>query len=267
MPITSRLYIFEDGGAVKRVPKRIQDALVFGEDAIPEYAGTRQRIATAIIENQNGKPVRILDASGTYWTFDAQGKIHQDLHNSVAAALELHDNAARASRAKVVDLRPQLKKKEWEAKNRWDLSKEDLDRIAADLWPSVAALDDIKPVKGKAQKKPPLTYEAKDAIRELDHKLDMIRFSVRQLSETALKGFSFEARRHGEFSLELKPVWQAVAAVADHYRELKARHRTGRGAWYAVVRLYHKEGGELGGMVEIDMRHEFCPNRKGRSKL
>jgi hypothetical protein len=33
MPITSRLYVFEESGAVKRVPKRIQDALVFGDDA------------------------------------------------------------------------------------------------------------------------------------------------------------------------------------------------------------------------------------------
>jgi hypothetical protein len=103
MPITSRLYVFEESGAVKRVPRRIQDALVFGEDAIPEYAGTRQRIATAIVENENGKPVRILDASGSYWTFDSDGKIHRDLHNSLAAAMELGDNAARASRAKVVD--------------------------------------------------------------------------------------------------------------------------------------------------------------------
>jgi hypothetical protein len=103
MPITSRL--FEESGAVKRVPRRIQDALVFGDDAIPEYAGTRQRIATAIVENENGKPVRILDAQGTYWTFDADGKIHRDLHNSAFTAMELHDNAERASRAKVVDLR------------------------------------------------------------------------------------------------------------------------------------------------------------------
>jgi hypothetical protein len=36
MAITSRLYVFEEGGAIKRVPRRIQDALIFGEDALPE---------------------------------------------------------------------------------------------------------------------------------------------------------------------------------------------------------------------------------------
>jgi hypothetical protein len=192
MPITSRLYVFEEGGAIKRVPKRIQDALIFGHGGIPEYADTRQQIASVIVENEDGKPVRILDATGSFWTFDAEGKIHKDLVESVFAALDLHDKAARASRAKVVDLRPQVKKRQWEADNRWDLSKEDLDRIAADLWPGLACLEEIKTVKGKASKRPPLTYEAKNAISEIDAKLYLIGFEIEKLSEVALKGFAFE---------------------------------------------------------------------------
>ena len=62
MAISSRLYIFDEGGAIKRVPRRIQDALVFGKDAIPEYASTRQRIAQVLVENENGKPTRVIDA-------------------------------------------------------------------------------------------------------------------------------------------------------------------------------------------------------------
>jgi hypothetical protein len=53
--------------------------LAFGEDAIPEYAGTKQRIAEVIVENDGRKPVRILDAKGSYWDFDEEGKIHRSL--------------------------------------------------------------------------------------------------------------------------------------------------------------------------------------------
>jgi hypothetical protein len=47
------------------VPLRLHDKLPFGEEAIPEYAGTRQRIATVVLDNESGKPVRILDATGS----------------------------------------------------------------------------------------------------------------------------------------------------------------------------------------------------------
>jgi hypothetical protein len=72
MPITARLYIFEEGGAVKRVPRRVADAMIFGNEALPEYSNSRQRIATAIVENDDWKPARILDVQGHYWSFDAE---------------------------------------------------------------------------------------------------------------------------------------------------------------------------------------------------
>jgi hypothetical protein len=177
----------------------------------------------------------------------------------VIAALELSDEAARASRAKVVDLRPELKRRRWEAENRWDLSKEDLDRIAADLWPELDALEEVQVVRGKAPKRPPLTYEAKNAISEIDSKLYMLGFEIQKLSEVALKGFAFEALRHARTSDELKPLWEGIAAVAEHHRELKARHRTGRGAWYAVLHLFRKEQNMC---TEIDHLHERCETRK-----
>ncbi len=64
MGISVRLYVFEESGAIKHVPQRVSYGLPFGEDAIPEYAGTRQRVAQVVLDNENGKPVRILDATG-----------------------------------------------------------------------------------------------------------------------------------------------------------------------------------------------------------
>src|SRR5215207_2535142 len=108
MPLSIRMYVFENGGSIKRVPRRIVDNLVFGLDAIPAYAGTRQRVAEIMLENENGKPTRILDARGSYWTFDDSGKIDESLRWRAYEGMDTWDAAQRANRAKVVDLRPQI---------------------------------------------------------------------------------------------------------------------------------------------------------------
>jgi len=62
MAITTRCYLFEEGGSVRRIPRRVVEGLIFGNDAMPEYANSVQRIGTAVIENENGKPLRIVDS-------------------------------------------------------------------------------------------------------------------------------------------------------------------------------------------------------------
>ena len=127
----------------------------------------------------------------------------------------------------------------------------------------MAGLEEIKTVKGKAPRRPPLTYEAKNAISEIDAKLYLIGFEIEKLSEVALKGFAFEALRHAHTSDDLRPLWEGVAAVAEHHRELKARHRTGKGAWYAVLRLFHKDQDSL---TEVALLQERCESRKAAAE-
>ena len=83
MAISLRCYLFEDGGEIKRLPRRIVDGLVHGQDSMPEYANSVQRIATAVVDNENGKALRIVDARGEYWTFDEEGKINKALSEIV----------------------------------------------------------------------------------------------------------------------------------------------------------------------------------------
>ena len=73
MGISSRHYLFLEDGSLRRVPRRVLHGLPFGLDAIPEFAGTRQRQADVVLENEGGKPVRILDVRGSFWIFDAEG--------------------------------------------------------------------------------------------------------------------------------------------------------------------------------------------------
>lgn len=79
MPLTLRCYLFEESGVIKRIPRRVQDGLVSGKDALLEYANSVQRVADVRIETDGGKPVTILEAIGSYWAFDADGKVHKGL--------------------------------------------------------------------------------------------------------------------------------------------------------------------------------------------
>jgi hypothetical protein len=71
MGISSRHYLFADDG-LYRLSHRMRSGLARGRDALPQYAGTRQKVASVIVQNENGKPTRILEASGSYY---ANGKV------------------------------------------------------------------------------------------------------------------------------------------------------------------------------------------------
>ena len=59
MPISTRLYVLEPDGALKRIPMRVVNGLVFGADSVPAYAGTSQRIVQVLVDNEDGRPVRL----------------------------------------------------------------------------------------------------------------------------------------------------------------------------------------------------------------
>ncbi|MEJ0050921.1 MAG: hypothetical protein WDN02_06915 [Methylovirgula sp.] len=174
---------------------RVANAMTFGKDALPQYAGTRQKIANIILENQDGRPIRIVNSQGSFWEFDKEGRIDAGLQDTVAQFMSFafeHES----NNSKVIDLSPKLKRREFDAEQRWTLTKDDLDRITKDIWPeSKDVRNEVKTVKGVSLKKPPLTYEAKQALAEISSKVGSIEFQIEMLSEPALKGLAFEARQ------------------------------------------------------------------------
>ncbi len=191
-----RHYLFPEDGSLRRVAQRLADELLFGRDAVPEFAGTRQRLALVVVENQDGRLARILDARGSYWQFDAEDRIDEDLRERWAEHLDTGRAAARAKRSAVIDLLPEIKRREIEARNTWTLTADDLDSIAADLWPGVhGPADEVSSVKGKAPKKPPLTSEARWALDDIAKHVNAITGKLNGLSERSLKSLAFEAAR------------------------------------------------------------------------
>jgi hypothetical protein len=80
------------------------------------------------------------------------------------------------------------------------------------------------------------------------------------LSEPALKGLAFEARpRASDGGSEI--VWSGIAESADHHREVLARHRHGKGKWFAVIEATHTPPGEKHGETST-VAFEECQSQK-----
>jgi hypothetical protein len=235
MALAVRFYLFAEDG-LQRISHRLMEGLAHGKDAIPQYSGTRQKVANVIVEMDAGKPVRIEKADGSFLRFDEQGQVHHDLVASGFAAMETYRALERVNRTtatgKVVDLSPKLNREKWERENRWTLSKEDLDAIADDIWKrKKAASPKVQQAKGVLEKPPAVTWEAKQAIKDIQTHIWSIETKIENLSEPALKGLSFEARKNAKN--DSNAIWRAVSEAADLKQEILSRHRTGRGIWYA----------------------------------
>lgn len=178
------------------------------------------------------KPVRVERVQGSYLTLGEKGQVHNDLVASGFAALETGMPLAEALKkpqSKIVDLTPKLNREKWERENRWIPSKDELDPIADDIWGRKEANQPrIQRAHGIAPKPPKVTYEAKEAIREIRTNLMVIDNKLRWLSEPALKGVAFEARENAKVESD-GPLWLGIAASAERYHEIQLRRRTGRG--------------------------------------
>ena len=258
MGITSRTYLFLDTGEIRKVSTRLVDLLIQGEDALPEFAGTKQRALLVRLENEDRRPARILDAEGGIWHFDAEGKIDDALRQGAAEALA-HYRAQQRKEGPVVDLSPAIRKKKHEEKYRWEPSAEDLDRVAADIWPSGQSPERIRNVRGAKPKRPPRTHDAIVAVNGIQIKLFELVNEFDELKEPALKSIAYEARERSSEG-ELGRFWLGVADAAEQRIEIARRHRTGKGKWVAVVDVVMWDRDRRSGET-VDYVHEVCDGR------
>jgi hypothetical protein len=240
------------------------EGLCHGEDAMPHFADTKQKVANVSIEVEDGKPARIVNATGTYLHFDSKGRVHESLQRSGMEAMETFDDLERSKRirpSKVVDLSPKLNREKWERENRWEPLASDLDLISADLWKmKKAASAQVVQAKGTSPISPPMTHEAREAIREIQTHVFSIGGKLEYLTEPALKGLAFEARSLASNDFN-NAIWLGVAGAADRRREILARHRSGSGIWYASVDVIRWDHSRHSGETESFV-HEKCNSKK-----
>src|SRR5260370_21446937 len=113
---------------MQRISQRLMEGLCHGHDAMPQFAGTKQKMANAIIELEHGKPARIAQVEGSYLQFDQAGKVHEFLQRGAIAAMAMLPSLDRSERikpSKRVDSAPKIEPEKWDPQNQCNLSNED----------------------------------------------------------------------------------------------------------------------------------------------
>lgn len=64
MGLSIRFYLFAEDG-LQSISQRVMTGLIRGEDGMPQYAGTKQKVADVILQNEGKKPIRIERVQGS----------------------------------------------------------------------------------------------------------------------------------------------------------------------------------------------------------
>jgi hypothetical protein len=130
--------------------------------------------------------LRIVEAQGSYWVFDEEGRIDEHLREVGGAAMSFAFMSDKRD-GKIVSLTPSIRRREFRNEHRWEVDKDTMESIAADIWPAKGLrASDVASVKGKAPKRPPMTSEGKYALAEIERSLGDIAFKLVDLTSPAL---------------------------------------------------------------------------------
>lgn len=251
-----RHYLFPEQEQPLRLSQRLVEGLVAGNDSMPQYAETRQRVLTVRLQLDEGAPVKILDTSGSIWTFDGTGGIREGLQSSFAEVMSSL-GASKSPDQTVVDLRPRISKKKIETEHRWEPSTADIELVIKDIWPKTKA-DRLRQAAGVSKRRPPLTYDAKHALDEIAGGFWKIENAINNLKEPSLKGFIFEARTRSSDDPDYSLLYQVVAEMGQERLEILRAQRSDKGVWYALVEVtrWQDHVGEC-----IERFFEKCTNK------
>ena len=260
MASISRYYIVPEGGTATRIPRRVVEGLIRGSDTLPEYANTSQRVLWARIESEGSEAVRIIGAEGSVWHFDESGAIRDSMLRSVDEAMRTA-REPKTNSGPVVQFAPRHEREKWRRENRWEPQKEDYEAVLADFERGQR----IKMVTGTAPRRPPLTYEAKDTLHDIEGKLSMLQYRISTLSEPALKGLAFAAQERGREDPQLRPIWEGVAGACDRECEVRKQRRRKGGVWFAVVEVFRSDATRNTAEVVLH-KSERCHGRDAAKK-
>ncbi|MGN7772194.1 hypothetical protein [Phyllobacterium sp. 22552] len=258
MSLSVRYFLFPEGSEPLRLSQRLIDGLVRGTDALPQFANSSQKVMDVLLENVDGKAVEIHSASGSIWAFDKAGVVSAHLREAMAAFMDVASQRTATS-STVVALQPRLDKKRVEEKYRWKPTRVHIDRVAKDIWPKVKG-DRLKDAKGVAGRRPPLTYDAKNAIEKASAEFWKIANEIEDLKPPSLKGFLYEVRQRFSNDPDYRHLYEALAKMGEDQLELLKRRESGNGVWYAVVEVWRSTGAHSSDVIQVF--HRRCEDRQ-----
>lgn len=259
MSIGIRHYIFPDGGPTVRLSDRVVSGLIHGADALPLFANSRQKLLTAFLDLENSKPVRIYKTEGSIWSFDDEGDITEGMRETLGLALASVDfGTGEDADTKVVSIDRKLKRKRLFDEHRWEPTSHELDVIARDIWPKTKA-DRLQIINGVAKRRPSMTWDAEQALRECAVEFHKFGWAISKLKEPSLKAFEFEARRRSKEGAEHPYLYTAMADMALEELEILKRRRKNKGTWFATIDVVRWTDDTGDTAMSLDKR---CESRK-----
>ena len=256
MAISIRHYLFPETGDPLRIPQKTYRGMVHDQDAMPEFAGTRQRVMHVFIDNDEGSPQEIVRTECAIWIFDDAGKIGDGLRKALvqwSASLPMPSDDEN-----VVPLKPTIEKQKLQKEYRWEPTPKEITKVTGDIWPTAGAKP-FRSLKGVDPRKPPLPLDAERTLNGFSDHFGRIAYAIDSLKEPSLKGLSFEARRRAKHEKEQAPLLEAVAQLADYRRQVLRRRKSGKGTWYAVVEIIRWDDHVGEGVASFD---EPCKGRE-----
>ncbi len=123
-----RFYLWLDD-APRRLPMTFMDE----KRAYPQFAGTTQRVLEAGYERRGNK--LIMTVSGSFVTFDGEGKWAEASAKAAIAAMDLAYTRERVRRMRVADLKSLHDAMAAWTEHVWKPSEKDRKRVMLDLLP------------------------------------------------------------------------------------------------------------------------------------
>ena len=131
--INVRYYLWSAEG-LQRITQRLHRNLFDHSVALPQYAGTKQKIVEVFLQRLTSRDYSI-SARGVVYPFDAKGFL-----DVKALALEgsLALSRFRSMETNILDLNPSIKRRRFQEQYTWKPSKTMLDDVWTDIDPGRA---------------------------------------------------------------------------------------------------------------------------------
>ena len=269
MPTSYRMFLVEDDETLKSLPARVANRL-YDEAHFPEYAGMRIRYLEAAIENEGGKPVRLIAHAAGYLYIDETGRPDRDkVQDAVSLAMKVDDASRGSDQPKnVIGITGRLSAKKLESEHRWKPTDRHITDLTAAIFPDQARQYG-KPKVAKAaiasKPAPRITRDAERAARELRSLQVQLSMKLDMLSREDLKGLKHLAETDEldvtfYDSSDVPFYWQSVAAMIDHRQKVAKAENSKSGVWYAVAERFDQEGHRTSGSIS-HVEHVKCNGR------
>lgn len=136
MSVGFRQFLFREDGTVVRIPNSVFSAVNRGKARLKEFANTRVRRFSIIVELKDRKPYRIIRSSGCYVFFDRRGYLRDDKEQErMVLVLQAGNRSDGAGEKAEGSSDSERKARERPKELEWEPTPAEIAAVETLLWP------------------------------------------------------------------------------------------------------------------------------------